>query len=131
MRKVFRGLTITMLVIACAGPKVAAPVPPRDPAWLSELAEEKVGSSPTIERNKNESFALCWKDAPNSSSIPVLQFIIVRMVDHRVMEQGSATMADINWTGDYEIQVTSKQGQAELQRSAGSVTRTIDVRKYL
>jgi hypothetical protein len=131
MRGTFRGLIIAIVVSACAGPKVVAPAPPRDPAWLVELAAEKVGSNPNIEKNTNETFSLCWKDMPNSSSIPVLQFIIVRMGDHRVMEQGSATMADVKWTGDYEIQVSPKQGQAELERSANSVTRTIDVRKYL
>jgi len=103
-----------------------------DSDWLVNLASEKVGQGPTIEANESGSFSLCWKDAVNpSNSMPVLNFIIVRMADHKVVEQGAVTMGTVKWTDDYQLEVSHTPGQVELDRGVNSTTRTISLTKYL
>jgi argonaute-like protein implicated in RNA metabolism and viral defense len=99
--------------------------------WLVDLAAQEVGERATIEANRDASFSLCWNDKETEAKVPALQFIIVRMSDHKVVEQGSVTMGEVRWSNDYEVQVSHLQGQVQLERGPDSNTRTIDVRKYL
>jgi len=100
--------------------------------WLDNLAAQKVGKDATIERNNNQSFSLCWNNKVNpSNSMPVLQFIIVRMSDHKVVEEGAVTMGSIKWISDYEVEISHAPDQVVLDRGTNTTTRTINVRKYL
>jgi hypothetical protein len=121
----------TLVLSSCAtATKQMAPL--EQDAWLPALATQHVGQGATIESNRNGSFSLCWNDSVNpSNNVHVLKFVIVRMSDHKVVEQGSVTMGSIGWKSDYEVEVSHKQGQVELDRGTNSTTRTIDLKKYL
>jgi hypothetical protein len=116
---------------ACAGAKTSTAPNNADQEWLVKLASEKVGERPTIEANQDASFSLCWNDKMNNNQIPALQFIIVRMSDHKVVEEGSVTMGEVRWTNDYEVEVSPREGQVQLARGPESNTRRINVKKYL
>ena len=124
-------LGIAVVLVACAGGKPRATSPPQDNAWLVNLATQKVGDNVTIEANRDASFTLCWKDKETESKVPAVQFIIVRMSDHKIVEEGSATMGEVRWISDYEVEVSHRQGQVQLERGPQSNTRIISVKKYL
>jgi hypothetical protein len=132
MRLCLGFVAATIFLFSCAGSKSSAvSVASTHPSWLVDIASQKVGSSPTIESNKTGTFFLCWQDKEEAGNVPVVQYIIVRTSDRRVVEQGSVTMGEVRWTGDYQVEVSHKQGQVELERSANSTTRVIDLKKYL
>lgn len=100
--------------------------------WLVDLASEKIGEDPSIEKNQSQSFALCWRNFTNpSNNMPIVNFVVVRMADHRVVEQGSVTMGSVNWKTDYQVEISTAPGQIELERGVNATTRTIDLTKYL
>lgn len=100
--------------------------------WLTAVASQNTGPGSTIESNRNGSFSLCWNDSVNpANNVHVLKFVIVRMSDHKVVEQGSVTMGSIRWTGDYVVEVSHAPGQVQLDRAVNTTTRTIDLKKYL
>ena len=132
MRSCLGFVAFAIFLFSCAGSKsTAVSVASTNPAWLVDLAKEKVGSSPAIESNKTGTFFLCWQDKEGEGSVPSLQYVIVRTGDHSVVEQGSVTMGEVKWTGEYEVEISHKQGQVELARSANSTIRLIDLKKYL
>jgi hypothetical protein len=127
------GVCLFLLAIilgSCAKPPITAATSTND--WLETLTTGEVGKGSTIEANQNNSFTLCWNEAANpSNNMPVLKFIIVRMSDHKVVEQGSVTMGSIKWTDDYQVEVSHAPGQVELERGVNKTTRTIELSKYL
>lgn len=125
------GLCVWAIILSsCAKPSSPTAVVTTD--WLTSMATEQVGQGSSIEANENKSFALCWKDATNpSNNMHVLKFIIVRMADHKVVEQGSVTMGAVKWMTDYKVEVSHAPGQVELDRGVNSTTRTIDLTKYM
>lgn len=131
MRTSLRLLALTVVMASCAGGKTATSTAVADQDWLLELATQNVGQHPAIETNRDASFSLCWQDKETENKMPALQFIIVRMSDHKIVEQGSVTMGEVRWSGDYKVEVSHRQGQVQLERSPESNTRTIDVKKYL
>ncbi len=121
-----------LLVSSCAKTVTTTKVPVAKNDWLTTLATEKIGEGSSIETNLTQSFALCSKNITNpSNNVPVLNFVIVRMSDHKVVEQGAVTMGEVKWKTDYQVEVSHTEGQVELERSANSTTRTIDLTKYL
>src|SRR5690242_15042086 len=116
MRTQIRLVVLATVVAACASVKTSTSGSSQDNAWLLDLASQNIGDSPTIEANKDASFSLCWKDKETSNQVPALQFIIVRMSDHKVVEQGSVTMGEVRWTSDYQVEVSHRQGQVQLER---------------
>lgn len=130
MRRCISLLVWALVLWSCAKPSTITTVGTTD--WLDALASEQIGQGSTIEANQNKSFALCWKDATNpSNNMHVLKFIIVRMADHKVVEQGSVTMGAVKWMTDYKVEVSHAPGQVELERGVNSTTRTIDLTKYM
>jgi hypothetical protein len=126
-----RLIALAVFFVSCAGGKSAKSTIEPDDKWLMDLATQEVGSPPTIEPNRDGSFSLCWKDKEMENRMPALQFIIVRMSDHKVVEQGAVTMGEVRWSDDYKVEVSHRQGQVQLERSPESNIRTIDVKKYL
>lgn len=132
MRLCLGFVAVAILLFSCAGSQPSAvSVASTNPPWLVDLAKQKVGPSPAIESNKTGTFFLCWQDKESESGVPSLQYIIVRTGDQRVVEQGSVTMGEVKWTGEYEVEISHKQGQVELARSANSNRRVINLKKYL
>jgi hypothetical protein len=133
MRRCLGFVAFAIFLLSCAGSRqsTAVTVGSTHPQWLLDLAKQNVGLNPVIESNKTGSFFLCWQDRETENSVPSLQYVIVRTSDHRVVEQGSVTMGEVKWTGEYEVEISHKQGQVELARSANSTTRVIDLKKYL
>lgn len=82
--------------------------------------------------NRTNTFTLYKKEKVNDSNgIPVLFFVIVRNDDQKIVEEGSVTMGAIEWSSDYELEISQAKGQAQLPRNENSTTRKIDLKKYL
>jgi len=128
--RLLSSLVVVVILGSCATTTTTSSVSQSD--WLETLASGQVGKDATIERNLNQSFALCWNNKVNpSNNMPVLQFIIVRMSDHKVVEQGAVTMGSIKWIADYEVEVSHAPDQVVLDRGNNTTIRTINVKKYL
>ena len=128
--RLLSSLLVVVILGSCATTTTTSSVSQGD--WLDNLASQKIGNDATIERNNNQSFALCWNNKVNpSNSMPVLQFIIVRMSDHKVVEEGAVTMGSIKWISDYDVEISHAPDQVVLDRGTNTTTRTINVKKYL
>lgn len=112
------------------GISVALAQNPKESA-LSEV-EKRIGQNAEKVMNRTQTFTLYKKVKINESNeIPVLFFVIVRNDDQRIVEEGSVTMGAIEWTADYELEISQTTGQAQLPRNENSNSRKIDLRKYL
>ena len=130
MMRLLSCVVVVVILGSCATTTTTSSVNQND--WLGNLASEKVGKDATIERNNNQSFTLCWSNKENpSNNMPVLQFIIVRMSDHKVVEQGAVTMGSVKWINVYEVEVSHAPDQVVLERGTNTTIRTINVKKYL
>ena len=98
---------------------------------LEVLIERRLGKNVLTSTNKDGSFMLCQKETENGSNqVMSLRFLIIRLYDRRIVEEGSATMAGADWSGDFEVEIFQAPGQAQLDRGQNSTTRKIDLRKY-
>ena len=94
------------------------------------VVNEKLGPNPDKSANKDNSFTLYRKDTTNvDNGMPLTKYLVIRNDDQRVVEEGSFTMGVIDWSADYELQITSSTGAAQSQ--AGNSKRKIDLRPYL
>lgn len=112
------------------GISVALAQNPKESALLE--VEKRIGQNAEKVMNRTQTFTLYKKVKVNESNeIPVLFFVIVRNDDQRIVEEGSVTMGAIEWTADYELEISQTTGQAQLPRNENSNPRKIDLRKYL
>ena len=99
---------------------------------LDALIESKLGAGSVATKNRNGSFTLCQIEKENpSNNTTTVHFIIIRMYDQKVVEEGTVTMGAVEWTGEYEVQVSHKPGQVELERNSNTTVRKIDLLRYL
>jgi hypothetical protein len=103
---------------------------PAGPDKLEVLCQNRLGADAMIEKNKTATFAL-GKKASESGSIQQVQFIVIRLADLQVVEEGSVSLAEVVWTGDYEISIQDIPGQVKLNRDENSFVRKIDLKKYI
>ncbi|MFZ5970200.1 MAG: hypothetical protein ACOYXA_01290 [Bacteroidota bacterium] len=125
------GLRIAWLLLLLLGTCTCAIAQTAEPA-LTALVKQKLGDSTTTTPNFDSSFHLCTKAKVNADThLPLTHFIIVRAYDWKVVEEGLVTLADVVWSGDYEVEVKATEGQVRLQRNPMQVNRKIDLRKHL
>lgn len=123
------GAFCLMLILAgCAAPKpVQAPVDS-----LQRTIDARLGTDAVATKNKSGSFVLYTKEEVNPvNNMPVMRYLIVRMYDKKVVEEGGVTMATIGWVSDFELEISPAAGQPQLAREGNSPTRRIDLRKYI
>jgi hypothetical protein len=127
------GLFVVLSCTCSAQRKKSAP-PVAEPAVIKPQSlikvNEKLGPSPDKSSNKDSSFTLYKKDTTNiDNGMAVTKYVVVRNEDQRIVEEGSFAMGVIDWSADYELQITQSTGSAQTSGSASK--RTIDLRPFL
>ncbi len=127
-----RSLWVSLLVtIVLSGIYTSSHAQTSEPE-LQALLQQKLGDSTLVVPNFDSSFRLCTKEKLNNDNhLPVTHFIVVRAYDWKVVEEGIVTLADVVWSGDYEVEIKATEGQVRLSRNPMQVNRKIDVRKHL
>jgi hypothetical protein len=130
MQQGLRLIFISMLLAGCASSRTQTQQVPVDD--LQQMVDDRIGKDAFSTENKDGSFALYKKEETNpSNSMPVIKYLIVRMYDKKVVEEGSVTMGTVEWSADYEVEISQAPGQPQLAREQNSTSRRIDVRKYI
>lgn len=92
------------------------------------IIESKLGKNADKSTNKDNTFTLYKAVKDNASGVPVLNYIVVRNGDKKIVLEGAVTMGVIDWSADYELE----EGRS-LGSGTGKVsnTRKIDLRPFL
>lgn len=101
------------------------------PVDLESQVASKIGADADVSKNNNETFVLYTKKTVDESSqMMQLKFLIVRLLDKRIVEEGSITMGQMEWRGNYQLQISPLEGQVGLPRQGQSELKTIDLNRY-
>lgn len=120
-------LAIAVGLWCCAAPKATTQQQQGVPA----VVNQKLGEGAQSFSNRDGSFTLYRKEEKSpSNGMPVTKFIVLRNGDQRVVEEGSVTIGNVEWTADYEITISQSPGQVQLERKENSSMRKIDLRPY-
>jgi hypothetical protein len=97
-----------------------------------KIGLSRLGENFDFQYNQEGSFVLCTKEVENTeNNLPVVKYLVIRMYDKKIVEEGSVTMSQVIWSGLYELEVSQKPGQIQLSRDDHSVQKKIDLRKHL
>lgn len=97
-----------------------------------KLIIQKFGRGFTAYPNGENSFVLFSREEVNpENNMPILRYAIIRSADHKIVEEGSATLSELHWVGNYEIEILPMRGQVQLNRAQNSVVRKIDIKKHI
>jgi hypothetical protein len=126
-------VVVSVLLISSCSPKQVATAPTLKPTNnITVLIEQKLGPGAEVSTNRDKSFSLYKKTViDTSNNLPVVKYVVIRNDDQRLVEEGSVSMGAIDWSADYELEVSQAQGQAQLERKENSNRRKIDLRPYL
>jgi hypothetical protein len=121
MRKI-NLIIMMMIIISCKSASL-----PTAPKTLSTLVAERLGENATVQKNKDATFALGTKE--NTSSLSV-SYIIVKLNDLTIVEEGNTARASFVWINTYKIEIREIPGlvKKEQEKIQGKI---IDVTKYI
>ena len=121
MRKI-NLIILMMVIISCQSASL-----PTAQQTLSTLVVEKLGENATVQKNKDATFALCTKE--NISMLSV-SYIIVKLNDLTIVEEGNTARASFAWIDTYKIEIRETPGMVkkEQEKIQGKI---IDVTKYI
>lgn len=129
MQRVISWISFAFLIATGCG---SAQPPQANADTLTQTVEARLGKDAVASTNKDGSFTLFKKEAVNTTNnLPVIRYLIVRMYDKKIVEEGSVTMGAVDWSADYEVEISQAPGQPQLARDRNSTSRKIDVRKYI
>lgn len=89
--------------------------------------EERLGKDANKSTNKDNTFTLYKAEKTSSSGVPVLQYIVLRNGDNKIVLEGSVTMGVIEWSANYELEESRSLGNGQSQGQK----RKIDLRPFL
>lgn len=116
-------LIITMMVIiSCKSASL-----PTVQKTLPALVAEKLGENAIIQKNKDVTFALCTKE--NTSTLSV-SYIIVKLSDLTIVEEGNTARASFVWIDTYKIEIREIPGMVKKEHE-NIQGKIIDVTKYI
>ena len=93
---------------------------------LQEFISKKLGKS-TLEYNTSKEFVLCYENEGNASE--VYKYLIIRIRDQLIVEEGTFRPGYIKWINDDEIEIRSIPGTFKSDDDLKKYTRIISVRK--
>jgi hypothetical protein len=94
---------------------------------MEQLVAQQLGTDATIEKNKDQSFALGVKDDLSNQSTT---YVIVRISDNFIVEQGKTQKATVYWIDNFRVGVRLVPGT--VQKETALVTeKVIDLTKYI
>jgi len=110
-----------MVIVSCKSVSVT-----NQHKTLESAVAEKLGEGAIVQKNKDTTFALCTKE--NSSTLSV-SYIIIKLSDITIVEEGNSTRASFSWIDTYTIEIKEIPGMVKKndQHIEGKI---IDVSKY-
>ncbi len=120
MRKI-NLIIMMMIIISCKSASL-----PTVQKTLSTLVAEKLGENATVQNNEDGTFTLCMKE--NTSTLSV-SYIIVKLNDLTIVEEGNTARASFAWIDTYKIEIREIPGMVKKgdQHTPGKI---IDVTRY-
>lgn len=121
MRKI-NLIIMIMAIVSCKSASL-----PTTQKTLASLVAGKLGENAFVQKNKDATFALCTKE--NTSTLSV-SYIIVKLNDLTVVEEGNTARASFAWIDTYKIEIKEIPGMVkkEQEKIPGKI---IDVTKYI
>ena len=122
MRKIHL-IALIILIASCKSATVTV-VPTKT---LESMVAENLGENAVVQKNKDATFALCFKE--NSSTLSV-SYIIVRLSDLTVVKQDKIAQASFAWVDNYKIEMKTIPGIMSKDEQF-TVVKVIDLTKYI
>lgn len=94
---------------------------------LNSLAKSKLGDEVVINKNSNETFALCFKQ---NNTINSITYLIVRLSDLQVVEQNTIPNASFKWIDTYQVEIKEIPGIV-MKDETDSNRKIIDVTHFI
>jgi len=117
---------LIVLIILIASCK-SAPVTGVPTKTLETIVAENLGENAVIQKNKDATFALCFKENPSTLSV---SYIIVRLGDLTVVERDKTSRASFSWVDTYKIEMKTIPGMVREDEQSIAV-KVIDLTKYI
>lgn len=122
MRK-FNLIILIILMSSCKSANHAG----QQTKTLESIVSEKLGENAIVQKNKDATFALCYKE--NTSTLSV-SYLIVRLNDLTIVEQDNTSQASLTWVDSYKVEVRTTPGM--VRKDEQSIpAKVIDVTKYI
>jgi len=122
MRKIHL-IALIILIASCK----SATVTGVSTKTLESMVAENLGENAVVQKNKDATFALCFKE--NLSTLSV-SYIIVRLNDLTVVERDKTAQASFSWVDNYKIEMKTIPGMVSKDEQS-MVVKVIDVTKYI
>lgn len=122
MRKIHL-IVLIILIVSCKSASVTG-VPAQT---LETIVAENLGEDAVVQKNKDTSFALCFKE--NFSTLSV-SYIIVRLNDLTIVEQDKTAQASFSWVDNYKVEIKTIPGMVKKEDQSTAV-KVIDLTKYI
>lgn len=94
---------------------------------IESLAREKLGDHAVIERNKDSTFALCYKENDLTKSV---SYLIIRSSDLAIIDHDTLSPSTLTWIDTYKVEVKTipgiiKKDEQSLERKIIDLTHFI------
>jgi hypothetical protein len=87
---------------------------------LDATIKSRIGNDFVIDFNKSKSYALCYQKAGDDHSQRTFQFIVVRLSDNRIVNEGTFRMGYVKWVDEGTIEVLN----TPRVNSEGTISKT-------
>lgn len=115
-------ILMIMVIVSCTSASL-----PAAQKTLSMVVEEKLGDDAMVQQNKDTTFALATKENPSTLSV---SYIIVRLRDLSIVEEGNSPRASFSWVDTYKIEIKETPGIVK-KGDENRPGKFIDVTKYI
>ncbi len=94
---------------------------------LTKIVEQEVGATATIETNSVKTFALAYQNQGK-----VLTYIVIRMVDMKVVVKGKIHDGIVRWYNDMQIEKVVTPGIVKRDPNSDNASvKMIDLKKFV
>jgi histone deacetylase complex regulatory component SIN3 len=120
-----RKFTLIILIILLSSCK-SANLSGMQNKTLESMVLQKLGEDAIVQKNKDATFALCYKKNMTTLSV---SYLIIRLNDLTIVEQDNTVQASLAWVDTYKVEVRTTPGI--VQKDEQSIpAKVIDVTKY-
>lgn len=116
-------IVLIILIASCKSAPVTG-VPTKN---FETIVAENLGENAVIQKNKDATFALCFKENPSTLSV---SYIIVRLSDLTVVERDKTSQASFSWVDTYKVEIKTIPGMVRKDEQSTAV-KVIDLTKYI
>lgn len=94
---------------------------------LETIVMERLGTHATIEKNKNQTFALAYQE---NHSTQAMSYLVIRLSDLKIVEEATRARIILSWMDTYKIKISITPGILRKDEPINE-PEIIDVTKYI